>query len=141
MKLSNQKYSNARKEIQISTTSMIDVVFLLLIFFLVTTTFIKPERQLASNILVEESDAGLQSSDFDSATVEIFSLGEQVMYKLGATQSNDLAKISKILNGLNNKSAGGFVRVNAGVPFDHAAKVIGAFKANGFENVSYLPAE
>ena len=120
-------------------TSMIDVVFLLLIFFLVTTTFIKPERQLASNIKVERTDAGLQHSDLEPAIVDVYVLGDTIIYQMGAIKSSKLDDIASMMAGFTNKTDGGFVRVNSGVPFEHAAKIIGLFKANGFHNVSYLP--
>ena len=141
MKLSSRSFADSRKGLEISMTSMIDVVFLLLIFFLVTTTFIKPERQLNSNIQVEQTDAGLQTTEFEPAVVDIYSLGDQVFYKMGAVKTNELQRIEKIMASFGDKSAGGFVRIGAGVPFGHPAKVIGAFKANGFVQVSYLPAE
>ena len=120
-------------------TSMIDVVFLLLIFFLVTTTFIRPERQLNSNIQVEQNDAGLQMTELEPAIVDIYKSGNQVLYKMGAVKTNQLKRIEAVMASFGDKSDGGFVRVSDGVPFDHPAKVIGAFKANGFVNVSYLP--
>lgn len=141
MKLSSRSHAGSRKGLEISMTSMIDVVFLLLIFFLVTTTFIKPERQMNSNIQVEQTDAGLQTTEFEPAIVDIFQLGGQVLYKMGAVKTNDLGRIEKIMASFGDKSAGGFVRVGTDVPFGHPAKVIGAFKANGFVQVSYLPAE
>ena len=122
-------------------TSMIDVVFLLLIFFLVTTTFIKPERQLASNIHVEKTDAGLQMTELEPAIVEIYRFGEEVFYKMGAVKTNDINKIENVMASFGDKSEGGFVRVGKGIPFDHPARIIGAFKANGFTSVSYLPVE
>ena len=122
-------------------TSMIDVVFLLLIFFLVTTTFIKPERQLTGNIRTENAAAGLQPSDLDPAIVEIYQLGDRVLYQLGATRTSELKKLMEIMREFENKSDGAFVRVGGEVPFEHAAQVIGAFKSSGFADVSYLPAE
>ena len=47
MKLSNRAVDSRSNKIELSMTSMIDVVFLLLIFFLVTTTFVRPEKQLS----------------------------------------------------------------------------------------------
>jgi biopolymer transport protein ExbD len=43
MKLSNRRFIGDVNKIELSMTAMIDVVFLLLIFFLVTTTFVPPE--------------------------------------------------------------------------------------------------
>ena len=122
-------------------TSMIDVVFLLLIFFLVTTTFIKPERQLNSNIKVEQTAAGLQEDDLDPAILDLFLVGERVVFQLGARQTSQLEELKSVIDDFENKSEGAFVRVGSGVAFDHAARAIGLFKASGYSNVSYLPAQ
>ena len=122
-------------------TSMIDVVFLLLIFFLVTTTFIKPERQISSNIKVERTEAGLQEDDLDPAVLDLFVTGDRVVFQLGARQTTKLDELRKTIENFENKSEGAFVRVGPGVAFDNAARAIGLFKASGFANVSYLPAE
>lgn len=121
-------------------TSMIDVVFLLLIFFLVTTTFIKPERQLNSNIKVERTDAGLQQSNLEPAVLDLFTVADQVVYQLGARQTTKLIELKQALNDFENKEDGAFVRVSPDVAFDHVAQAIGMFKSTGYSNVSYLPA-
>ena len=141
MRLSSRQQATQQLDLQISMTSMIDVVFLLLIFFLMTTSFIQPERQLTSNIKVERTDSGLNQSDLEPAVVDIYLFGDSVVYQLGAVKSSSLEDIKPILTDFTNKSDGGFVRVGRGVNFEHAAQTIGAFKAHGFKNVSYLPAK
>ena len=120
-------------------TSMIDVVFLLLIFFLVTTTFLRPEQQVRSAIKVVESDARQSKSDLEPAIVDVLLQNEQVIFKLGAIRTNDIVEIRKTLNQFENKSEGAFVRVADDVPFEQAAQAIGACRATGFDSVSYLP--
>lgn len=120
-------------------TSMIDVVFLLLIFFLVTTTFIRPEQQIKSAIKVIEQDARQSRSDLEPAMVDVVLQSGQVVFKLGAIRTNDIAEIRKTLDQFESKSDGAFVRVADDVPFEKAAQAIGACHASGFESVSYLP--
>ena len=122
-------------------TSMIDVVFLLLIFFLVTTTFIKPERQVSSSIKVEETATAASVSDLEPAVIEVFVLGESVAFRLGAITTTDLTQLKKPLNLFENKVDGAFIRVSGDVPFEYAAKAIGLCKSVGFEQVAYVPAE
>ena len=141
MRLSNRKFLNRRPSLEISMTSMIDVVFLLLIFFLVTTTFIKPERQLNSAIKVERTDAGLKNSDLDPALLDLFVVNDRVVFQLGARQTTNLDDLKPVLEDFDNKLDGAFVRVTGLVPFDHAARAIGLFKSCGYEHVSYLPAD
>ena len=120
-------------------TSMIDVVFLLLIFFLVTTTFLRPEKQVKSAIKVIEQDARQSRSDLEPAMVDVVLQSEQVIFKLGAIRTNKIAEIRNTLDNFENKSDGAFVRVADDVPFEQAAQAIGACRASGFDSVSYLP--
>lgn len=122
-------------------TSMIDVVFLLLIFFLVTTTFVRPEHQLSSSIKVQEKNASDSVSDLEPAIVEVIGPENRVRYRLGAVLTNDLEEIEGILKTFENKMDGAFVKVDDEVPFGHVAQVIAACKRSGFIVVSYLPAD
>ena len=139
MKLSNRQRGNRR--IELSMTSMIDVVFLLLIFFLVTTTFLRPEQQVASAIKVNEQSATQARSELEPAIVDIFMQGKQTWFRLGAISTNNLEEVSKALKNFENKDMGAFVRVADRVPFEKAAQTIGTCRAAGFESVSYLPLE
>jgi biopolymer transport protein ExbD len=137
MKLSNRHQNQVKLEL--SMTSMIDVVFLLLIFFLVTTTFLRPEQQVKSAIKVIEQDAQQSRSDLEPAIVDVILQNEKVVFKLGAIRTSEIAEIRKSLEQFENKSDGAFVRVADDVPFEQAAQAIGACHASGFESVSYLP--
>lgn len=53
----NIRDSEDSDELIINLTPMIDVVFLLLIFFMVTTTFLDPERQIDIELPIAESGA------------------------------------------------------------------------------------
>ena len=141
MRLSNQLHCFRKPDLSISMTSMIDVVFLLLIFFLVTTTFIEPEKQIVSNIVVERTDAGLQLTDLEPAVIDIFRVGNTVFFQLGGVKTSDQSQLNQIIKSFPNKNEGGYIRVGQEVPFERAAQIIGVLKSNGFENVSYLPAD
>lgn len=137
MKLSNRQLETRR--LDLSMTSMIDVVFLLLIFFIVTTTFIRPEREVASTIKVNEQKSAASKSNLEPAIVDIMRVNSQVQFRIGALRTNDLNEVKKMLRGYTNKSEGAFVRVAGDVPYESAARAIGACKTSGFETVSYLP--
>ncbi len=137
MKLSNRHLRGTRMEL--SMTSMIDVVFLLLIFFIVTTTFVRPEREIKSLIRVNEKKSAKQVSNLEPAIVDIVMQNSQVLFRTGALRTNNLDEIKKLLNGFENKSEGAFVRVDGEVPYEAAAQAIGACRAAGFSSVSYLP--
>jgi hypothetical protein len=69
MKLSSHKLSRDSRP-ELSMTSMIDVVFLLLIFFMTTSSFLKTERDLDSGIQVERR-SGERRGDFEPAIVDV----------------------------------------------------------------------
>ncbi|MEL7497936.1 MAG: biopolymer transporter ExbD [Planctomycetota bacterium] len=137
MKLSNRQL--APQQLELSMTSMIDVVFLLLIFFIVSTTFVRPEREVAAAVKVEEQDADESTSVLEPAVVDVIWVDGQSLFRLGAVTTNDIDEIENMLNGFNGKSEGAFVRVSDDVPFEAAAKAIGACRGAGFPSVSYLP--
>ncbi len=138
MRLSNKRQKGA--PLALSMTSMIDVVFLLLIFFIVTTTFVRPERQVQSSIKVNEKDAAHEESNLDPAIVEISRMGDEMQFRIGAIKTNNLDEVEKVLRGFEDKAEGAFVRAADNVPFEAAAQAIGVCKSSGFETVSYLPA-
>lgn len=138
MKLSS--LHRRRSRLELSMTSMIDVVFLLLIFFLVTTTFIRPERQVQSTISPERISPAQNKSLLEPAVVSIkLASNGQPFFRLGAVESSRIERISEILGAFENKSEGAVVRVRDDVPFGAAAKAIAACRAAGFVTVSYLP--
>lgn len=126
---------------QLSMTSMIDVVFLLLIFFIVTTTFVRPEREIVSSIKVNERRSASDQSNLDPAIVDVILQDAQVLFRLGAVRTNDLSELKSLLEGFEDKSEGAFVRVAGDVPYEAAAQAIGLCHASGFESVSYLSIE
>ena len=66
---------SARRTITIELTSMIDVVFLLLIFFLITTTFVRPENK-AISVDLPKGVSGASQNDNDRLVVLISDEGE-----------------------------------------------------------------
>ncbi len=122
-------------------TSMIDVVFLLLIFFLVTTTFVRPERQLLSAIQSNEREAAKKETLLEPAVVNVLQFGGKPSYRIGAVTTDNIEEVKRILQGFDNKSEGAWVRVDDDVPFEFAARAIGACKSAGFAAVAWLPAE
>ncbi len=138
MKLSNRQRDKSKK-IELSMTSMIDVVFLLLIFFLVTTTFVTPERQIKSNIKVQNQSTATRPSDLDPAVIDVVQLNGKSVYKLGAITTNDIDELKKTLEAFENKFDGAFVRVSDDVEFGKAALAVNACKQAGFSLVSYIP--
>ena len=101
MKLSNRQLRGSRLEL--SMTSMIDVVFLLLIFFIVTTTFVRPEREIVSSIKVNEKQTAANDSNLDPAIVDVIRQNSEVLFRIGAVRTNDLEEVKKLLAGFEKR--------------------------------------
>ena len=122
-------------------TSMIDVVFLLLIFFMVTSSFVKTERNLDSSIKLRERSANSAPRDLEPAIVEVLRSEERFVYKLGGRELASPAELTNLLRQFPNKLDGSFVRVSDEAPFAMAAAAIQACKDAQFTLVSYVPPE
>lgn len=137
MKLTSRRTQREQK-IELSMTSMIDVVFLLLIFFMTTASFVRTERNLDSAIKVKSTSAS--AADLQPAIVELVAsdLGGYV-YKLGQRDLQSAEELTELLKQFDNKAEGAFVRVSDGAPFRMAAAAVQACKTAGFAAVSYIP--
>jgi biopolymer transport protein ExbD len=137
MRLTSRSGRHASK-IELQMTSMIDVVFLLLIFFLVTTSFQKTERELDPGIKVQRA-AAESASDLAPPIVDVVRSGPAFVYRLGGRELTSAADLTDVLRQFDNKSQGAFVRASDDAPFDMAASAIQASKSAGFALVSYVP--
>ena len=141
MKLSNRQPSREQAKIELSMTSMIDVVFLLLIFFLVTATFVQPERQILADVQKQGAMGTLQATDLQPAVVQITEQGGQTQFQLGAIRTVALEDLEEPLRGFQNKTDGAFVRVSNEVPFEKVVQAIDLCKTAGFDSVAYVPGD
>jgi biopolymer transport protein ExbD len=139
MKLSSRKLERGT-QIELQMTSMIDVVFLLLIFFMVTAAFVRTERNLDPAIKVKRSSAAQAQMDFEPTIVDV-GLGEsgRFVYKLGSREMTSDEELTNLLKLMGNKVDGAFVRVSDDAPFRMAAAAVQACKAAGYPAVSYVP--
>lgn len=135
MKLTSRRHGS---KIDLQMTSMIDCVFLLLIFFMVTSSFNKPERELDPAIKLQRA-AGRAASDLAPAIVDVVRGGGGFVLKLGGREFISAAELTDVLRQLDNKLDGAIVRVEDEAPFDLAASAIQACKMAGFALVSYVP--
>lgn len=139
MKLSRQKLVRGSK-LELSMTSMIDVIFLLLIFFMVNAGFQKTERNLDSAVQVESRSANPARADLQPAVVDVVAAGGSYAFKLGSRQVPTRAELTDVLRQFPNKGDGAFVRVRDEIPFVWAAEALQACHDAGFVSVSYLAA-
>lgn len=138
MRLSSQR-ANRSTKIELSMTSMIDVVFLLLIFFMVTTSFRKTERELDPAVKSQQRSSSAADSDFEPVIVEVVADGGRTVFRLGtATYSTD-AELVATLRQFDRKQDGAYVKVSDAAQFGYAARALQACKTAGFNAVSYVP--
>jgi len=116
-------------------TSMIDVVFLLLIFFLFTASATAPESDLAS--VLQRSGKGA-AGDFQPQIVLVERSGEGAVFRLGAHTITDRAELRRLLLELPRDS-GVIVKVANDVSVESAAAALQTCKDAGFVKVSYVP--
>ena len=128
-----------RQAISLNLASMIDVTFLLLLYFLVTTVLATPEDRLSPSLLTKSDSAVGPSADFQPQVVEVRTIDGQPAYRLGTKVLADRAELTAALQRLH-KPAGLFVKVYGDVPVGFAAAALQAGRDAGFEQVTYVPA-
>ena len=134
VRLSSRK-SGASVDMQM--TSMIDVVFLLLIFFMATSGFTVAERELDPKLVVDKPSSTRSTSRMEPAIIDIVPSGSGFVYKLGGREFKTTAELRSVLRKLENKGDGAVVRGDDKAPFDMAPAAIQACKDAGFINVRY----
>jgi biopolymer transport protein ExbD len=117
------------------------VVFLLLIYFMTTTAYVKPEKHLDSGIKLNERSTTSAASDLEPAVVDVLPSGDRTVFKVGGREFTNQEDLTTLLRQFPNKLDGAFVRVSGEVPFGMAAAAIQACKSADFSSVSYIPLE
>ena len=119
-------------------TSMIDVVFLLLVFFLVTANFAQKESKLPSALQTE--GGGVRSSDLQPQIIQISLLGSQPVYTIGQVQCTDRSALESVLQQLP-RDAGVAIKAEPDVPVQAIATALQAARNSGFTRRSYVPSD
>ncbi len=120
-------------------TSMIDVVFLLLVYFLVTSNFAQPEKELSSSVQTE--GGGVRTSELQPQVVEISrGNGGSVVFQIGAHRVGTKEALVEVLSSLP-KDPGVAIRANRDVPISAVAEAMQASQDAGFVRRSYVPSD
>ncbi len=117
---------------------MIDVTFLLLIYFMVTTVLAKPEDRLSPTLQTQQPVTADQASDFQPQIVEVVLLDGQPAYRLGGSVFRTRGELSEALSALP-VSVGVVIQVVDPVPVGVAVGAFQAARDAGFEQVTYVP--
>jgi biopolymer transport protein ExbD len=139
MKLARRHHDLAgRARGMLPMTPMIDVVFLLLIFFMVTVSASTPESDLASTLKPQSEQQGA-AADFQPQIISVEREGDMVFYHLGSHKLTSRRELARLLAELP-KASGVVVKVSNNVPVEAAAGTLQTCKDAGFTKVSYVPA-
>ncbi len=133
MKLSSRK--TARGGVELNLTSMIDVVFLLLIFFIVNAGFSRNERDLDSTLQTQSTGA---RSNLIPIVIEIVPVGDSYQFKVGSQTATSGGELTEVLRKIPLKGNGAFVRVKDDAPFLMAATAVQSAHDAGFLQVNYV---
>ncbi len=117
----------------------IDVVFLLLIYFMLTASVLEPERDLASALQAESEAGAGRAADFQPQVVTVGDGRARARFAIGSREVSTREDLEAILRQLP-KEGGVFVRVLPLATVDSAAAALQACKNAGFTKVSYVPA-
>ena len=116
-------------------TSMIDVVFLLLIFFMVTASFSAAEEQLSSTLGADGEGA---PTTLQPQVVRVADIDGVTVFEIGSHRLQSTNSLANVLRALP-KEQGVVFRVADAVPIsDVAAAMQTAFDA-GYTKRTYVP--
>lgn len=125
--------------VRLELTSMIDVIFLLLVYFILSTTYTPPESQLGA-ALSTRSDTTGRSAELTPQIIEVGILRGAPGFGLGSRIYRDRESLAAALSGLS-KEGGLIVRGSAAANVSHIAAAMQAARDAGFERVTYVPAQ
>lgn len=122
---------NRRESIAMDLTPLIDMVFLLLVFFMVTSTFKKDELALLLKLPKVEEGTGTEKK-IEQLTIELSS--DQIAVNGNKSSIEDLpATFAK-----TNKETLVNLRVDGEVKYTRLVKVLDLLQANKLENISLI---
>ena len=129
-------------------TPMIDVVFLLLVFFLSTTSFQSPEGTLPSKLLAAEGNSiavpmQIPEIDLERIVIGITNEPERVAYTVNGRVFHSLAGFAGLLRQLGqiDDSLPVVLDIDPQVPLGTAVEVYDACRLAGFLKVQFAVPE
>jgi biopolymer transport protein ExbD len=122
---------NRRESIAMDLTPLIDMVFLLLVFFLVTSTFKKDELALLLRLPKTEQGAGSEKKT-DQLVIELSN--EDVAVNGKKSSMEELPETFK----LASKETLINLRVDGDVKYQRLVKVLDLLQVNKLENISLI---
>jgi len=141
MDFSSDKAKRGRARLMggLQLTSMVDVIFLLLIFFLLTTSYVAPEARLTPALQAERV-AGGRAADLEPQIVFVGLAEGRPGFRVGERVVREQDNLEKLLARLP-KEAGVFVQGSGQVEVRWPAAALQAAYDAGFDRVTYVPGD
>lgn len=117
---------------------MIDVTFLLLIYFIVTTVLTPPEAELTPALKVEQG-VEQRTNDLEPQVITVKTQNSRPVYQLGDQVLFDRNQLATMLAKLPHEP-GVIIRVEDSVTVGFAIAAVQEARLAGFERVTYVPA-
>jgi biopolymer transport protein ExbD len=95
-------------------TALIDVVFLLLVYFLVTSSLSPPESHLSSSLRADRRRGGA-ATDLQPQVIHVVPMDGSAVFRIGERTARTRAELAAVLGRLPTEP-GVFVRVEPGAP-------------------------
>ena len=137
MQFGRSKFKQRPSLSPLNMSSMIDVTFLLLIYFIVTTVFTPPEDQLTPALKVEDG-ASMSQQDLEPQIVQVELIEQIPVYTIGGHVCRDRKALSKVLQNLPT-DPGLIIKVRSDIPIGFAVAAIQVARDANFKKVTYVP--
>ena len=121
----------------LNLSSMIDVTFLLLIYFIITTVIATPEDALIPALKAEKSST-VSQDNFEPQIIHVDTVNSVPMYQLGDRSFSTREQLAIVLEKLP-KEPGVIFRVGNNLSVGFAIAAIQEARNAGFEKVTYVP--
>ncbi|MBC8201460.1 MAG: biopolymer transporter ExbD [Planctomycetes bacterium] len=121
----------------LNLSSMIDVTFLLLIYFIITTVIATPEDALIPALKAEKSST-VSQDNFEPQIIHVTTVNSEPVYQLGDRSFVDRQQLAIVMKKLP-KDPGVIFRVDNNVSIGFAIAAIQEARNTGFEKVTYVP--
>ena len=127
-----------RRPVRLPLVGMIDVFFLLLVYFIVSTTLAMPEDELSAALKQESKEAA--ASDLQPQLVHVLANDASPVFVVGNQRLSTQEQLKDLLKQLQ-KEAGVFLSVDDTAPVWAAAAALQACHDAGYEKLTYVTPE
>lgn len=135
----NFRVTRARHEPVLDLTPLIDVVFLLLVFFLVTATFAQSREHAGMPVDLPEGATGEAVAAEGQVTVHLHADGKITVEQAGAEtiETTDLDQVLDVLGDAHSidPTSSVYLRGDRDVPYGRVMEVLDGIRVVGFREV------